>query len=64
MSEFINAAFTAHDGDPWSVRDTIDLLSAARDGLSIREAALILGRAGTVERVRVRADHLGISFRG
>jgi hypothetical protein len=61
MSEFLSAV-TAHDADPWCIRDTIDLLSAARDGLTLEQAAVLLGRVGTLDRIKRKADQLGIAF--
>jgi hypothetical protein len=51
----------ANDGKQWSEIDLEDLALALKDGGAIEGAAFFLGRAGTVENVRRKAEELGLA---
>jgi hypothetical protein len=51
----------ANDGKQWSEIDLEDLAPALKDGGTIEGAAFFLGRAGTMEDVRRKAEELGLA---
>ena len=53
-----------YDGEPWTEMDVEELTAALKDGRTIEEAAKHLGRSGTVEDVRRKAEELGLSYKG
>jgi hypothetical protein len=49
-----------NDGKEWSEMDISDLTSELQQGASIEEAAEFLGRRGTMNDVRRKAEELGL----
>jgi hypothetical protein len=49
-----------NDGKPWSEMDLFDLRNSLAYGRSVEEVAAFLGRSGTVEDVRRKAEELGL----
>ena len=57
---YYDADRDTNDGKKWSEMDLEDLAHHLRHGGTIETAAELLGRQGTVEEVRRRAQDLGL----
>lgn len=52
-----------NDENPWSDEDIEDLKDSLKHGSTLEEAASFLCRAGTLAKVRKKADELGLTYR-
>jgi hypothetical protein len=52
--------YDIYDDEPWTEMDVRDLTAALKAGDSIEEAAAHLCRSGTLEKVRRKAEELGL----
>jgi hypothetical protein len=52
-----------YDSEPWTEMDIEELKAALKAGRPIEEAAKHLGRSGTVEDVRRKAEELRLTYR-
>ena len=51
-----------YDSEPWTEMDVEELTAALKASRTIEDVAKHLGRSGTVEDVRRKAEELGLTY--